>query len=343
MIAAELDQHHVQRQCDHIRESQGFTEALQQLYDIEIDLGYIEPERLNDNRWFHFSDSRYGVTFETQINYLRHHYQQDMLKQKNQQRLECAICFENMSLPHKHHLRVFEFELSPGQDFFAQLTPYPLFQRHFVLIARDHRPMQMDQQSVQDLCDFVDLAPSYTACSNSDVPMAGASILSHHHYQVFDALQLPIQSAQAIHSKTADETNIAILNYPIACLRVSSANKQQAISQAGNIIRNWRQQHDNNTCNLLVHKSHHHYQIYIILRNPAHITPTKIHPIKSEGIGIVEVSGCGIYPVPRGENEETIWHTIENHGLDVIHTIISSNSPVAEKNYQDIFTRLTSN
>ena len=83
----------------------------------------------------------------------------------------------------------------------------------------------------------------------------------------------------------------------------------------------------------------------MILRNPKYITPERLHPIKKEGIGIVEMAGCGIYPVPKGEHSSALWQTIEQEGDAVIHDIIANNSPINRADYdvlwQAILTTLT--
>jgi UDPglucose--hexose-1-phosphate uridylyltransferase len=311
------------------------TAALDDLYQEEIDLGYIEPIRLLENRWFYFEDPRYDITFQTQINYLRHHYQTDMDQHATAQSLDCPICIENTQI--KKNLRVHECTLSDGRDFFMQLTPYPLYKKHFVLISRNHTPMRMDGQSVKDLMDFLNMAPEYTACSNSDVHMAGASILKHHHYQVFDRLSLPIQTANALCHTQSNDSFIELLNYPIASVRITSCDATDLLEKSTTIIKAWKEKRPNNTCNLMLTKIHDAYQLIIIFRHPDFLTPDDIQPVKDEGIGIIEVAGCGIYPVPTGRNAAQIWQRIEHEGLDIITRIIRGNSPIKEENYPDFW------
>ena len=56
-------------------------------------------------------------------------------------------------------------------------------------------PCAVDGRSLSDLRAFLRLVPSWTACSNSDIMWAGASILAHHHYQVFPRWSLPVMQA----------------------------------------------------------------------------------------------------------------------------------------------------
>ncbi|MDF1795317.1 MAG: DUF4922 domain-containing protein [Coxiellaceae bacterium] len=315
------------------------TSALDALYQQEIELGYIEPSRLKDNLYYSFDDSKYNVTFKAQVNYLRDHYIQDMANRPKPAGLECPICYGNIHASGKENLRVHEFKLA-DQDYFAQFSPYPLFPYHTVVINKKHYPMTMNRQCVIDLVNFIDQAPEYTCCSNSDVQWAGASILQHHHYQTFKNLTLPIQTAHAAFEQQHAEFRLELLNYPIACARLSSSNKDTIIKIGGDLIENWKNQRERNSCNLLLDKRDGQYQLYILFRHPDFRTPIPIQKVKSEGIGVVEVCGYGIYPVPHGDNSEMIWDKINNDGLNVIKYLISGNSPIAEKDYADFWQQL---
>ncbi|MDF1761372.1 MAG: DUF4922 domain-containing protein [Coxiellaceae bacterium] len=315
------------------------TSALESLYQEEIQLGYIEPARLKDNLYFSFEDSKYNVIFKAQVNYLRDHYIQDMANRQKPAGLDCPICYENINAPGKETLRVHELKLA-NQDYFAQYSPYPLFPYHTVVISKQHYPMTMRRQCVIDLVDFVNQAPEYTCCSNSDVQWAGASILQHHHYQIFKDLTLPIQTAHAAFEQLNTDYTLELLNYPIACARLSSCNSNTLIKIGGDLIENWKSQRKKNSCNLLLDKNHGTYHLYILFRHPDFRTPIPIQKVKSEGIGVVEVCGYGIYPVPHGDNSNMIWDKINNDGLSVIKHLISGNSPIAEADYAEFWQQL---
>ncbi|MDF1653838.1 MAG: DUF4922 domain-containing protein [Coxiellaceae bacterium] len=315
------------------------TSALEALYQQEIELGYIEPERLKDNLYYSFDDPNYDVTFKAQVNYLRDHYIQDMANRPKPDGLECPICYDNIHAPGKENLRVRELSLA-NQDYFAQYSPYPLFPYHTVVISKQHYPMTMNRQCVIDLISFVNQAPEYTCCSNSDVQWAGASILQHHHYQVFKNLTLPIQTAKSVFELQSINYTLELLNYPIVCARLSSDNADTIIKVGGDIIEDWKNKREKNSCNLLLDKHNGEYHLYILFRHPDYRTPIPIKKIKSEGIGVVEVCGYGIYPVPHGDNSEAIWDKINNDGLSVIKYLISGNSPIAENDYEEFWHQL---
>ena len=105
------------------------------------------------------------------------------------------------------------------------------------------------------------------------------------------------------------------------------------------LITQWKDLNkEKNSVNLIVHKnkSHSFYTGYIFLRNSDYRTPPEIQKIKSEGIGIIEMAGEAILPVPSGTQEEVgwKWNMIKNNGLYVIKQIISGNNPV--KNINDL-------
>ena len=320
-----------------IRESHGFSTALDKLYEWAFGVGYLTPEKLQDNPRYDFPDAETGVCFKTQINIARSNHTPAPLQGREIPKLHCPICYENIGIPGKENLRVFSFELAPQREFFAQLTPFPLFPKHFVLVDRQPRPMIMSQQSVQDLVDFLQLAPTYTACSNSDVEWAGASILVHHHYQVFEALHLPIMEAQPIEKYTMieDECTWSLLHYPIATCRLLAADAGVFVRRVGAMIAAWKQlDPSRNTCNLIVRRVATGYEAHIVFRNPQYLTPPALTKIKSEGVGIIEVAGEGIYPVPENQ---ALWREIERDGLAVIKGIIAGNNPVKREAFADLF------
>ncbi len=334
-------QDQMQAYLSSIYQQSGLNKALDKLYQWAFGVGYLTESKLNDNKRYRFADPETGVCFRTQINIARSSYTPKPIKGKNIPKLHCPICYENVGIPGKEDLRVFGFDLSPGRPFFVQLTPFPLFPKHFVLVDRQPRPMIMEKQSVQDLVDFIQLASGYTGCSNSDVEWAGASILVHHHYQVFDDLQLPIMEAQVIEafSGRMGQASLGLLHYPIATCRLVSPDASEFIDLAGRIIAIWKQQDPgHNTCNLVIRKLVTGcYEAHIIFRNPAYLTPPSLTKIKSEGVGIIEVAGEGIYPVP---DTQALWQEIERDGLAVIKGIIAGNNPVKRAHFGDLFALL---
>lgn len=338
----------MQQYLESLAKTHGLNAALDALFDWSLRVGYITHAKLNDNKRYRYPDASLGVTFTTQINIARSLYSPKPLEGVNIPKLHCPICIENQTLPGKENLRIYEFELTPGRPFFVQLTPFPLFPYHYVLIARDRVPMIMERQSIADLHRFISLAPGYVGCSNSDVEWAGASVLVHHHYQVIKNLHVPIMEAdwiQAYHATTdyaGAPLQFGLLNFPIACTKLQSPSAETIIAAGGSIIQQWKAlDPGRNTCNLILRKEQDAYELYIIFRNPDYRTPPELTPIKSEGVGIIEVAGEGIYPVPQGPDAEKLWQTIEQHGLDVIKGIIAGNNPLPRSRWAQRFAEIT--
>jgi UDPglucose--hexose-1-phosphate uridylyltransferase len=338
-----LTQLQTQPSLEKTHRSFGLSASLEQLYKWSFESGYLTQGKLEDNIRYDFYDVEFEIIFKTQINIARSQYSPKPPSGVNTPKLHCPICFENIGISGKETLRAYEFDLSKNRRFFIQLTPFPLHPKHFVLIDKTPTPMIMNQQSAQDLVNFIDQSPGYIGCSNSDVEWAGASILSHHHYQVFDNLHLPIMEAKLI-SKFTKEAYIAdnkvkygLLHFPIATCYLECKHAKTFIQTCGDIIAKWKAEiPGKNTCNLIIRKDSvtEFYQAYIIFRNPDFRTPTHLTHIKSEGVGIIEVAGEGIYPIPQ---EKVIWDEIQHNGLDIIKSIITGNNPVKREDFKQLF------
>ncbi len=310
---------------------EGLRRVLDLLYEWSLKTGYISEGQLARNKHYRCHDPETNVNFRIQINYARDGYTPD----PPNPRLHCPICYENIGEPGREALRVFCFSLA-GREFFLQLTPFPLFERHFVLITRDKLPMTMDEQSVRDLMEFIELVPGYTGCSNSDVEWAGASVRAHHHYQVVDGLSLPVAEAAVIPEFFAEQAGLSygLLDYPLATCLIRHSEREIFARTVGKVISGWKAKDPGrNTCNLVVSREDG-YSCYIMFRNPDYRTSPEFIPIKSEGVGVIEAAGEGVFPVPTSQK---LWDEVENRGLQVIKGIIGGNNPVARGGFGELF------
>lgn len=336
-----LPQHAMQAHLDFEYARAGLPRVLDLLWEWESRVGYFSLEKLRQNPRYEYYDAETGVTLRAQINLARNNYTPK--PESSARDLHCAICYENLYLPEKERLRVFKFVLNESREYFVQVTPFPLFEKHFVVITMDKLPMQMNRQSLTDLLRFVELAPSYVGCSNSDVEWAGASILAHHHYQVFAQLDLPIMHARFVRACFVEREEMAfgLLDFPMACCKVTSTAREALLHACGNLIAAWKQlEPGKNTCNLVLLKNAARFECYILFRNPDFRTAEDLLAIKSEGVGVVEVAGEGIYPVPQGEHAAALWRKIEHEGLEVIKRIIASNNPIPREKFGELFERI---
>lgn len=335
-------QHEIQKLLDAVCKHDGLSKAMDALYQWELAAGYITAEKLEGNEHHLFFDSRYEIEFHLQVNYGRSGYTPvaaDDLpgggSRGNEAGMpQCAICRENAGRPGKETLRVFEFTLArTSRPYFIQLTPFPIFPYHFVVIGEEHVPMHVDRYSLEDMIAFEEMAPGYTVCSNSDVEWAGSSILEHHHLQVFKGLSLPAMRAGGRMAFRKKGCTVTVLDYPLALVRVGGRDPVKLLDCADLLLREWKgRDPGRNTCNVIYVREGACRSFYLFFRNPDFRTPARLEKIKSEGIGIVEAAGVGILPVPSGPEEGEIWREIRKNGRRIMLGILGGINPVPPEN-----------
>lgn len=336
-----VSQPQMQALLQDIERREGLPAALERLFSWCLGVGYFPEGIFESNLVLEFPDKQSPITYRTQINYSRLTYRAP----QGARPTGCPICFDQVGSPQKPLLRVYEFQLGKAATpYFIQLTPFPLRRYHYILIQREHSPMRVDSKSVDELLDLVDRVPEFTACSNSDVRNAGVSILDHHHYQVFKQFQLPVMSAQAHEGLTLDapQVKLELLDYPLATLRLRGA-REAVWQKASAVIAGWKGLlPGENTCNLMACRKGEEFEFYLFFRNPAYLTPPDLLRIKSEGVGIVEACGEGIYPPPTGEHAEQRLAEIKSEGLTIIKRILGGLNPVPEPEREELFDLIRS-
>ncbi len=334
VLPSETDQTVIQEKLKTIHEKYGLPAVMDCLFEWELKTGYISREKLDGTERLVFPDKDLQVGFRIQVNYARSRYEPEPLQTSDEPPPHCALCKENIGRPGKEHLRIYEFTLGrEDRLFFLQLTPYPLFTHHFILILSEPEPQLINRRSVEDMFGFRKMAPGYTVCSNSDVEWAGASILEHLHYQVFKDLRLPVMEAgrRPGFELELSGCEVDLLNYPLAALRIEGAKPEAVIETASRLIEIWKiADPGRNTANLLLSKEDGYFRFYIFLRNPDYRTPEALRRFKSEGVGIIEAAGECILPAPSGEYAEGAWKVIRESGLELVKGILSGNNPVKD-------------
>ena len=314
--------------------SSGLAAALQGLDGWCRASGYLPPGWADDDEIIEIPSAEGEPPLQLQINRSRARYVSPASGfSRDQAANDCPLCAHNTHRPGKELLRLFHFQLA-GRDFFVQHTPFPFHEAHFVLVEATHQPMRMDAASVADLAAFLDMAPHATACSNSDVMWAGASILAHHHYQVFSQWDLPVMGATVRENTrfTAPDTGavVGLLNYPAAVVRVQGP-RDEAVATAGALIMAYKATDPGKaTANLVASRpaGGKVLQVEIILRHCDHRTTAQWTDWKAEGVGVLEMAGMVIVPAPRCENaDERLVQLRENAGV-IARGILGDNSPV---------------
>ncbi len=353
-LSPDTPQPAIQESLEAIHAAGGLEAALECLHLWELGAGYITQEKLEGIERLAFPDPDSGLTFRLQVNHARTRYSDAQDRERALQPearglpgssspsaptpglapKPCLLCKDNIGRPGKERLRVYELDLDGrGRRFFFQLTPFPLYPFHFVPVLSEHTPQRVDARSLDDLFALLELAPSYAILSNSDVEWAGASILSHLHFQMLRGVRLPVLAAKAqaglAHRIPAGKAEF--LDYPLAAFRFSGTDARALRQAAGSLLEKWKSlDPGRNTVNLNLVRSPGPgagFELVVLLRNPDYRTPERLRRFKSEGVGVVEASGEAILPVPRGPEADEMWQEIRERGLGLIKGLIAGNSP----------------
>jgi len=307
-----------------LREHTLIEPALDALESWLKSIGYFAHLR-EDNLFLAFPNAWQGCELWLQVNYSRLGYKLP----PGPRTQKCPLCYENIGAPGKELLRVFEFELA-GTPYFAHPTPFPLHPGHFVLNAREHSPMRVNGQSLREAHAFLQRAPGWLLASNSDVEWAGASVLGHHHFQVFRGLTLPVEHAPALATRDQKGIRTEWLNWPATTIRLQGA-AANVLAYAEEIIAAWKAK-DPGRCTgnyLMRLNGADELTITFFFRHPAFVTAPELRHIKSEGVGIVEMAGESIVPPRPDLDRDGNRAFFEQVGRDFTIALIRSNSPPA--------------
>ena len=95
------------------------------------------------------------------------------------------------------------------------------------MLHDQHKPMEMNKQTLAEIFDFVAQFPHYTCGSNADLPIVGGSILSHSHFQG-GRYVFPMQKADIAVPMTDIRYPRRQGGHPeLACFRRASGRPQQ--------------------------------------------------------------------------------------------------------------------
>ena len=180
--------------------------------------------------------------------------------------------------------------------------------------------MKIERATFAKLLDFVGQFPHYFVGSNADLPIVGGSILSHDHFQggryEFAMAKAPVE--QKISFEGFQDVEAGIVKWPMSVIRLRSEDTQRLIELADKILLAWRGYTDeeafifaetegepHNTITPIARKRDGLFELDLVLRN--NITTdehplgvyhphAKLHHIKKENIGLIEVMGLAALP-----------------------------------------------
>ncbi|MCR5320211.1 MAG: UDP-glucose--hexose-1-phosphate uridylyltransferase [Lachnospiraceae bacterium] len=235
---------------------------------------------------------------------------------------KCQLCVENegyagrINHPARENHRIIPITINGG-DWGFQYSPYVYYNEHCIVLNAKHTPMQINHDTFCKLFDFVKQFPHYFVGSNADLPIVGGSILTHDHFQ---GGHYTFAMAKAEVEKTFEVKGVkaGIVKWPMSVIRLWDANPDKVIQAADHILDTWRGYSDeaafifaetdgekHNTITPIARKRGENYELDLVLRN--NITTeehplgvyhphAKLHHIKKENIGLIEVMGLAVLP-----------------------------------------------
>ena len=238
---------------------------------------------------------------------------------------KCQLCMENegyagrVNHPARQNHRIIPITINGGQWGF-QYSPYVYYNEHCIVFNSKHIPMKIEHDTFVKLFDFVKLFPHYMLGSNADLPIVGGSILSHDHFQgghyEFPMAKAPVDTGFTV--KGFEDVEAGIVNWPMSVIRISGPDSDRLIALADVVLDKWRKFTDeaafiyaetdgepHNTITPIARKRGENYELDLVLRN--NITTqehplgvyhphAKLHHIKKENIGLIEVMGLAVLP-----------------------------------------------
>jgi UDPglucose--hexose-1-phosphate uridylyltransferase len=302
-------------------------EATDWYYDFSQNTDYIRRYRISkDLRWK--TDTAYGE-LDITINLSKPEKDPKAIAAaKNAAQTaypKCQLCVENegyagrIDHPARENHRVIPIKINNSKWYF-QYSPYVYYQEHCIAFNGQHQPMKIDRAAFEKLLDFVTIFPHYFIGSNADLPIVGGSILSHDHFQG-GHYTFAMEKAEILRSfevEGYEEVKAGVVKWPLSCIRLSSKNRKSLADLAEKILSCWWEYTDeeafiyaytegepHNTITPIARRKGEAYELDLVLRN--NITTqehplglyhphAKLHHIKKENIGLIEVMGLAVLP-----------------------------------------------
>jgi len=303
-------------------------EATDWFYNLAIKTNYIRKDRIEkDMKWL--TDTEYGQ-LEITINLSKPEKDPKAIAAAGKAATgnkypACALCMENegyfgrLDHPARENLRIIPFELG-GEEWGLQYSPYVYYNEHCIVLSSEHRHMKVSRDSFVRLLEFVEKFPHYFVGSNADLPIVGGSILSHDHFQggchVMPMAKAPVE--KTIVFKGFEDVSAGILKWPMSVIRLEGKDKDRIIELSDKILGLWRAYSDvsvgiiaesdgekHNTITPIARRNGDNFVMDLVLR--CNITSkehplgvfhphAKLHHIKKENIGLIEVMGLAVLP-----------------------------------------------
>ena len=322
-------------------------EATDWYYDFSKATNYIREDRIvKDVKWQ--ADSPYGK-LDITINLSKP--EKDPKAIAAAKKLvqtgypKCLLCRENegfagdMNKPARENHRLIPLTLS-GENYFLQYSPYVYYNEHCIILNERHVPMKIDRAVFLKILEFTEKFPHYMAGSNADLPIVGGSILTHDHFQGGN-YEFPMARAglrEEVRFKGYEDIKAGVVDWPMSVIRLTGKDYKKIAELADKILGIWRGYSDeavdvlaesdgepHNTITPIARRRGDDFEIDLVLRNnrttveyPLGIfhPHDKLHHIKKENIGLIEVMGLAVLP-GRLKSEMDSLRTALLEGKDI--------------------------
>lgn len=311
---------------DHY-EKQSPKAATDYYYRVSQDSDYIRRYRIvKDIKWV--TDTPYGK-IDITINLSKPEKDPKAIaaagKVKTSGYPKCLLCKENegyagrMDHPARQNHRIIPVKIH-GSRWGFQYSPYVYYNEHCIVFHGEHIPMRIEHDTFCKLFDFVKQFPHYFVGSNADLPIVGGSILSHEHFQGgrydFAMAKAPVEIAFQVQG--FEEVEAGIVKWPMSVIRLRCEETERLIELADIVLNTWKTYTDeeafiyaetegqpHNTITPIARVRDGKYELDLVLRNnittPEHPLGVyhpheKLHHIKKENIGLIEVMGLAVLP-----------------------------------------------
>lgn len=301
--------------------------ATDYFYKLSQDSNYIRRDRIaKDQKWV--TKTQYG-DLDITINLSKPEKDPKaiaaakLMKQSGYPK--CLLCRENegyagrVNHPARQNHRIINVTVN-GSEWGFQYSPYVYYNEHCIVFNSKHIPMKIEKDTFAKLFSFVHQFPHYFVGSNADLPIVGGSILSHDHFQgghyEFAMAKAPVDRTFTV--KGYEDVTAGIVKWPMSVIRLSGTDTERIIALADHILGAWRGYTDeaafiyaetdgepHNTITPIARKRGDQFELDLVLRN--NITTkehplgvyhphAKLHHIKKENIGLIEVMGLAVLP-----------------------------------------------
>lgn len=312
-------------------------------YQFSQDTNYIRTDRIaKDEKWV--ANTEYGQ-IDITINLSKPEKDpRDIAKAASLVKNEypkCLLCEENegyagtISHPARQNHRIIPIKLN-NQNYYMQYSPYVYYNEHCIVFNEEHIPMKIDKNVFGKLLDFVSLFPHYTIGSNADLAIVGGSILSHDHFQggayTFAMAKAPFDYMFEVSG--FDDVTAGIVKWPMSVIRLQSKNRNSIVELSSHILDSWRKYSDeeafvysetdgvpHNTITPIARMNGSLFEMDLVLRNNitteekpwgVYHPDERLHHIKKENIGLIEVMGLAVLPARLKTEMELLAEALIN-------------------------------